>query len=177
MATTDLGFTPNLGGAGYKFDPARAFRWELVVQNFGNWDKIRLALKTCDRPTAAQDPVTIEHFNDRFYIAGKTTFSELKCTAYDTIPDSPVGLYVSQMLQEWKHLIFDPATNIMLPGSVYKKDAILTMYDGAGIEQFSYQLYGIWPINIAPSSLDYGSSEAATVDITFKIDKSWIIGT
>ena len=175
MATQDLGFTPNLGGAGYKFEPGRLFRWELIVNNFGNWNKIKLALKTCDRPTASQEATTIEHFNDRFYIAGKTTFNSLKCGIYETIPDSPVGLYVSEMMQEWKHLIFDPTTNIMLPGSVYKKDATLTMYDGAGNEQFSYQLIGIWPISITPSNLDYGSSEAATVEVEFKIDKSWIL--
>lgn len=173
--TSNLGFNAGPGTlGGYKFEPIRQMNWELIVFNYANFDKIRLALKTCDRPTVTQDAIEVHHFNDRFYLSGKTVYNEFKCSAYEAIPESVSGYYVSEMMQDWKHLMFDPKTNIMLPGSAYKKDGLLTLYDGQGIEQFSYTMLGIWPKDIAPSGLDYTSAESATVEITFKVDKCFI---
>ena len=178
MPTENLGFKANAQTAGgYKFEPLRQFRWELDIYNLAGFDKVKLALLTCNRPSYRSDDITVEHFNDRFYLAGKTSYAEVRFTAYDTIPDSETGLYVSQMLAEWHDVVFNPRTNLMFPGggvTGYKRDGVLTMYDGLGNEQISWYLAGLWPRDIAFGDLNYGSSEPAMVDITMRVDKAFL---
>jgi len=180
MATGNLGFKAgNQFAGGFKFEPLRQFRWELDIFNLAGFDKVKLALLECDRPNSANDPVTIEHFNDRFYIAGKTTYDPINFTCYDTIPDGETGLYTSQLLETWKDVVFNPRTNLMFPAggpTGYKRDAVLTMYDGLGNEQISWSLIGCWPsrINFNSSRLNYGENAPAMIAVEMKIDKAFL---
>jgi hypothetical protein len=180
MPTSNLGFKAgNQFAGGFKFEPLRRFRWELDIYQLAGFDKVKLALLNCSRPNVSSDPVTVEHFNDRFYIAGKTTYEPITFTCYDTIPDSDIGLYTSQMLETWRDVVFNPRTNLMFPaGGVtgYKRDATLTMYDGLGAEQISWSLIGCWPrvINFNQAELDYGNSDPAMIQVEMKIDKAFL---
>jgi len=179
MPTENLGFKANQNTqGGFKFEPLRKFRWELDIFNLSGFDKVKLALKTCSRPNYQNDKITAEHFNDRFYLAGKTTYNEMTFTAYDTVPDSETGLYTSQILASWKDTVFNPRTNLMFPAggaSGYKRDGLLTMYDGLGNEQVSWNLIGMWIVTLNYGDLDYGDSESAMVDATVSYDKAFLV--
>jgi hypothetical protein len=178
MATSNLGFRANNQTLGnYKFEPLRKFRWELDIFSLAGFDKVKLSLLTCSRPNVSSDLTTVEHFNDRFYIAGKTIYEPITFRCYDTIPDSDIGLYTSQMLEQWRDVIFNPRTNLMFPAggtTGYKRDGTLTMYDGLGNEQVSWTLIGLWPITFNLNDLDYGSSDPAMIDVTMRIDKAFL---
>jgi len=179
MPTENLGFKANQQTqGGFKFEPLRKFRWELDIFNLAGFDKVKLALKTCSRPNYNNDKIQVEHFNDRFYLAGKTTYSEMTFLAYDTIPDSESGLYVSQMLAAWKDIVFNPRTNLMFPAggaSGYKRDGTLTMYDGLGNEQITWSLTGMWIVSLNFGDLDYGDSESSMVDVSISYDKAFLV--
>jgi hypothetical protein len=178
MATNNLGYRATANTKGnYKFEPLRKFRWELDIFNLAGFDKLKLTLLTCTRPNATSDPTTVEHFNDRFYIAGKTTYTPISFKCYDTIPDSDTGLYTSQIIEQWRDVIFDPRTNLMFPAggtTGYKRDGTLTMYDGLGNEQISWTLVGLWPITLNFNDLDYASSDSAMIDVELKVDKCFL---
>ena len=179
MPTENLGFKANQNTqGGFKFEPLRKFRWELDIFNLAGFDKVKLALKTCSRPNYQSDKITAEHFNDRFYLAGKTTYNEMTFAAYDTVPDSETGLYTSQLLASWKDIVFNPRTNLMFPAggaSGYKRDGLLTMYDGLGNEQVSWNLIGMWIVTLNYGDLDYGDSESAMVDVSVSYDKAFLV--
>jgi hypothetical protein len=179
--TSNIGFRAgNQYQGGFKFEPLRRFRWELEVFQLAGFDRLKLALLTCSRPNFNSEITTVEHFNDKFYIAGKTIYEPITFRMYDAIPDGETGLYTSQIIEQWRNIIFDPRTNLMYPAggtTGYKRDAVLTMYDGLGNEQVSWSLIGCWPQTLNYTDLDYSSSDTVMIDVTMKIDKAFLNST
>ena len=168
-----LGFPPEQGA--YRFEPLRKFRWELLLG--GTQDNVKLILLTCARPTMEFDSTEVHHFNDRFYLAGKPSFSEIEFSMYDAQVE---GKYASIHLEEWRDKVYDPRTNIMLPaepvggGVSYKRDCKLVQYDGAGNTKLTWDLLGVFPRVVNFNDLDYSSSDACMVNCTLRIDKAFI---
>lgn len=180
MATSYKGFAPDPDG-GYKFEPLRKFRWEMTIG--GGADEqgaLRLVLLTCSRPTMEFESTDVHHFNDRFYLAGKPSFSEIEFSMYDALVSNDKagsGKYAAKILEEWRDKVYDPRTNIMLPAegtTGYKKNCVIKQFDGAGNDLVAWDVIGCFPRVVNFNDLDYASSDACMVNCTMRIDKAFI---
>lgn len=81
-------------------------------------------------------------------------------------------LYVYKTLQDWYKKIYNPATGEMGLKKDYTGTLIIVQYNRKGDIFRKLTLYHVFPTGglALADSLDYGSAEPVTLDVTFKCD-------
>jgi hypothetical protein len=113
-------------------------------------------------PETAHEEITTNWQGFDFRQAGKAIYSDWSVTFN---VDSKAVIH--KTFNDWMRLIHDPTSNTYNPSSIYMKDQELEMLglDGMSIEKI--KLYGAWPKNIGPITLDYSQNDICTFDVTF----------
>lgn len=79
------------------------------------------------------------------------------------------GMNIRANMLAWQNLIHDPETNIhgnpgdFIPGATI----FVWQVDNENNPTMTYELHGVWPQSVAAQTLDYGTKEIATFDVTF----------
>lgn len=164
----------------------------------GAADSLRLNLMTAARPKISFEETEIHRINGKNYLAGKPEFEAMTVGFYDNLPIGIPGepnLSVSAIMEAWRQLIYQPTQGDAF-GSVanYKGSASLNMLGPQGLTpdilgegvnnppipstDFVIQQWaviGMFPQAIDYSELDYSSSEAQMVEVTFRFDRAWMV--
>jgi len=151
-------------------EPLRKNRWVLqftTVPGGGEASNLAFCAHTARRPSITYNVQESQRLNERFYTAGKPTWSELPMTFYDYIQGEKS---VSQTLWNWNLAIYNPVTGAMGFKKDYATSATLGMLDPSGGIAQVWNMFYIWPYTIdwqELSSEDDGFSEVAC---TFRYD-------
>lgn len=175
------GFVIN-GKGGNGIDPGvdgtlelrRVHRW--VFETLSPLDqKVLLVLKTASRPSVSFQEQEMFHNQERVYVAGQHEWEAITLTWYD-VEQNPD---VSGAIWDWMNGkggdggpfdIFE-SMNIN-PPKTYKKDATLAMVDGHGNASERWKIYHGWPQAVNWQTLDYTTSDLATIEVTYRFDRA-----
>jgi len=130
---------------------------------------ILLLLKEAARPQFTFDEAVMEHNQETAYFAGKQKWAEVKLVWYDA--EQPNN--VSETMWQWIDSVVTFGGNlpVKIPGT-YKKDAFIVMIKGDGSVNERWAMYGCWPKDVNWQSLDYGSSDIQTVEVSMRYDRA-----
>lgn len=163
----------------------RVHRWVFQVLSFGTTgrgfqENELLYLKTASRPNFKFEDPTLHHDQEQIYYAGKQTWEPISLTWYD-IENDP---NISQSIWEWFNNVVDFERACVNPPSQYKGDGVLSMVSGcaagsngsgfAGGARITetWKLCNAWPKESNWGTLDYSSSEIATIEVVLRYDRA-----
>jgi hypothetical protein len=129
--------------------------------------KLAFAAHTCARPTLTFGEVEQHRLNERFYVAGKPSWNALPMSFYDYIE----GLgCVSHILWEWANSIYNPITGQMFFKTQYMTSGTLAMLDPAGGVVQVWNLFYIWPQEVAWNDLSSEDEGLVETNANFRYD-------
>lgn len=151
--------------------PKLKYRFRVSLENFGfNTPVSELTKQVMDvtRPTVAFDPITVDVYNSRVYLAGKHTWSPITLNVRDEVTGVIQKLVGEQLQKQFD--FFEQAS--AAAGINYKFLTRIEILDG-GNGQFTpsiletWELYGCYLENVNYNNLAY--TENAPVNITMSI--------
>jgi hypothetical protein len=152
-------------------EPLRKNRWVMqftTVPGSGTGpDKLAFCAHTCTRPTQTYNVTEYQRLNERFYMAGKVTWSELAMTFFDFMEGTNS---VSSILYTWSNVIYNPVTGQMGFKKDYATSATLAMLDPAGGIVQTWNLFYIWPFTLTFGDLSADEDGLVEVAATFRYD-------
>ena len=152
-------------------EPMRKNRWVMqfttVPGSTNGPDRLAFMAHTASRPTQTYNQTEYQRLNERFYMAGKMTWSELTMTFYDFMqgPES-----VSNILYTWSNVIYNPVTGQMGFKKDYATSATLAMLDPAGGIVQTWNYFYIWPATLTFGELSADEDGLCEVSAIFKYD-------
>lgn len=145
------GARPNLFQVSLTF-PSIAANGSLAGQ------KATFQAKSAQLPGATIGTVPLYYFGRELKFAGNRTFTDW---TLQIINDE--DFVVRNALESWMNAINSHAGNVRNTGAVnptgYTVDAVVTQYGKAGNELKSYKFVGVFPLDVAPIDLDWGSND------------------
>lgn len=153
-------------------EPLRKNRWVIqftvVPGDAGSGvSELAFCAHTAARPQITYGVTEIPRLNERFYSAGKPTWSELPMSFYDYI-NGPQS--VSEILWNWNQKIYSPVTGAMGFKVEYSTSASLGMLDPSGGVVQVWNLFYVWPFTITWNDLSAEDEAPAEVNVTFRYD-------
>ena len=151
-------------------EPLRKNRWVMsftTIPGGENVSNLTFCAHTCARPSIAYAATEIQRLNERFYHAGKPTWTEMPMSFYDYIQGAGG---VSEILWNWNQKVYSPVTGAMGFKIEYSTSGTLAMLDPAGGVVQIWNLFYIWPMNIAWNDLSADDEGPAEVNVTFRYD-------
>lgn len=145
------GARPNL------FSVSLAFPQNVV----GGADAARKATfmaKAAQLPGSTINQVPVFYFGRELKFAGNRTFADWTITV---INDE--DFVIRNTMERWMNTLNSHSTNVRNPGSAqpsgYSVDAEVIQYGKTGNELKKYKFVGMFPIDLAPIDLDWGSND------------------
>jgi len=129
--------------------------------------QLAFAAHTSQRPTQTYNVTELQRLNERFYLAGKITWSELPASFYDYI-NGPSS--ASQILWNWSNMVYNPVTGQMGFKKQYATSGTLAMLDPQGGIAQVWNLFYIWPFTVNWGELSSEDDGLAEVQVTFRYD-------
>ena len=121
--------------------------------------KITFMAKTAQLPGSTIGTVPVYYFGREVKFPGNRTFADWSLTI---INDEDFS--VRNGIESWMNAINSHNGNVRGAGaarsSSYAVDAIVTQYGKTGGELKSYKFVGMFPLDLAPIDLDWGSNDA-----------------
>ena len=156
--------------------PKLQYRFRCVLENFGvSTPRSELTKQVMDitRPNLTFDTVTLDVYNSKVYVAGKHTWEPVTITLRDDVNNAVTKLVGEQIQKQFD--FFEQAS--AASGIDYKFTARFEMLDGGGgastpnvLETF--ELYGAYIEAVNYNTLNYATSEAATISLTVRYDNA-----
>ena len=156
--------------------PKLKYRFRVTLINFGfNTPTTELTKQVQDvtRPTVAFDPITIDVYNSRVYLAGKHTWSPITLTVRDEVTGVVSKLFAEQLQKQFD--FFEQAS--AASGIDYKFQTDIEILDG-GNGQFQpavlekWELYGCYLENVNYNNLAYNANEPVLITGSIKYDNA-----
>lgn len=120
--------------------------------------KVTFMAKSAQLPGSTVGTVPVFYFGRELKFAGNRTFTDW---TLQIINDEDFAIRNS--LESWMNAINSHAGNVRDGGAAtptsYTVDAIVTQYGKTGNELKSYKFVGLFPLDIAPIDLDWGSND------------------
>ena len=120
--------------------------------------KATFMAKAAQLPGSTIGQVPVYYFGRELKFAGNRTFADW---TLQIINDE--DFTIRNSLESWMNSINSHAGNVRDGGAVtpssYTVDAIVTQYGKTGNELKSYKFVGLFPLDIAPIDLDWGSND------------------
>lgn len=155
--------------------PKLQYRFRVLFQNFGLGDGLALTKQVVDvtRPNLTFDEITLNVYNSRIYMAGKHTWSEITVNVRDDASGT-VSKATGQQLQ--KQLDFVEQASAA-SGQDYKFMTMIEVLDGGngGVDPVvleAWELYGCFLKGANYGSLNYGTSDVATIALQIRYDNA-----
>ena len=156
--------------------PKLQYRFRAILENFGvstPRSELTKQIMEVARPNLSFDQVTLDVYNSRVYVAGKHTWEPITITLRDDVNNSVTKLVGEQIQKQFDFFEQSSAAS----GIDYKFTARVEMLDGGGgastpnvLETF--ELYGAYIEAVNYNTLNYATSEAATISLTVRYDNA-----
>ena len=115
--------------------------------------------KAAQLPGSTVGTVPVYYFGRELKFAGNRTFTDW---TLQIINDE--DFVIRNSLESWMNAINSHASNVRNSGAVnpsnYSVDAIVTQYGKAGDVLKTYKFVGLFPVDIAPIDLDWGTNDS-----------------
>jgi len=154
-------------------EPLRKNRWVMQFTNIPGVSSTDAATSlafcahTAQRPSQTYNVTELQRLNERFYIAGKVSWSELPMTFFDYI-NGPSS--ASEILWNWSKIVYNPVTGQMGFKKQYTTSGTLAMLDPAGGIVQVWNLFYVWPFTLNWGDLSADDDGLAEVSVTFRYD-------
>ena len=121
--------------------------------------KTTFMAKTAQLPGSTINSFPLYYFGRELKFAGNRTFTDW---TLQIINDE--DFVIRNALESWMNSINSHTTNVRNAAAVnpstYSVDAEVTQYGKAGQELKKYKLVGLFPVDVAPIDLDWGSNDS-----------------
>lgn len=160
--------------------PKLQYRFRVTLENFGvSKETQELTKQVIDaaRPTLQFDPIQLDVYNSKIFLAGRHTWQTVNITLRDDV-NGNVQKMVGEQLQK-QFDFFEQAS--AASGIDYKFVERIEILDGGngtntpGVLE-TWELYGCFLTNVEYGNLAYGTNEAATVTLTLQYDNAVQLG-
>jgi hypothetical protein len=167
---TTLG-VPDTTGNTTTIMPKLSYRFRVVFTGGAFSATPTRSVISAGRPSLSHDPVQLDAYNSRIYLAGKHTWAEVGITLRDDIDSQIVKELNAQMNRQLDH------ANQASPraGSSYKFSVRVETLDGGNPDPGVldvYELSGCYISNLSYGDMNYGSSEQVVVSINIRYDNA-----
>ena len=156
--------------------PKLQYRIRAILENFGvSTPRSELTKQIMDitRPDLNFEQITLDVYNSRVYMAGKHTWNPITINIRDDVNNAVTKLVGAQIQKQFDFFEQSSAAS----GIDYKFTARVEMLDGGGgastpnvLETF--ELYGAYIEAVNYNTLNYATSEAATISLTVRYDNA-----
>ena len=156
--------------------PKLQYRFSAILENFGvSTPRSELTKQVVDvtRPDLNFEQITLDVYNSRVYMAGKHTWNPITINIRDDVNNAVTKLVGEQIQKQFDFFEQSSAAS----GIDYKFTARVEMLDGGGgastpnvLETF--ELYGAYIEAVNYNTLNYATSEAATISLTVRYDNA-----
>lgn len=121
--------------------------------------KVTFMAKTAQLPGSTVGTVPVYYFGRELKFAGNRTFTDWTLTI---INDE--DFTIRNSIESWMNAMNSHAGNVRNVGAAsangYTVDATVTQYGKTGGELKKYKFVGLFPVDLAPIDLDWGSNDA-----------------
>lgn len=143
------------------------FRVTFVGENFDS--QPTRSVIAASRPSLSHDPIQVDAYNSRIYLAGKHTWSPVQVTFRDDVDGTVITQINKQMNRQMDHA--NQAG--VRAGSGYKFGLIVETLDGGNPDPGvldTYELAGCYITQVGYGDLNYGGSDQITISMTVQYD-------
>ena len=156
--------------------PKLKYRFRVIFENLGvTTPRTELTKQVIDftRPSVTFDEIPIEIYNSRIYLAGKHTWEMLTVNLRDDA-SGQVSRLIGEQLQ--KQLDFVEQASAV-SGQDYKVLTRCEILDGGNgaaepVVLENWEIYGCYLNSVNYNDLNYGSSEAVTIQLQIRFDNA-----
>jgi hypothetical protein len=156
--------------------PKLKYRFRVSLENFGiSTPTTELTKQVVDvtRPTVAFDPITVDVYNSRVYMAGKHTWTPITLNARDDVTGAVQKLVGEQLQKQFDFFEQSSAAS----GIDYKFLTRIEILDGGNGANTptvleTWELYGCYLENVNYQNLSYSENAAATIALSIKYDNA-----
>ncbi len=157
--------------------PKLKYRFRVTLEGFGfgTPSNTELTKQVIDvtRPTVAFDPITVDVYNSRVYLAGKHTWSPITLNVRDDVNGNVSKLVGAQLQKQFDFLEQASAAS----GADYKFTTRIEILDGgnganAATTLETWELYGCYLENVNYQNLSYSENAFVTVQMSIKYDNA-----
>lgn len=126
---------------------------------------------SCGRPTITTESSTLDVYNSKIKIAGKSTWGDISLVARDDVNNSVASVIAAQLGRQMDHA----GQSSALAGSNYKFGMLIETLDGGND---NVQVIDTWSINgafltsVAYGDMNYSSNDAVTITMTIMFDNA-----
>jgi hypothetical protein len=169
---TTLGVPDNTGNT-TTIMPKLQYRFRVTFIGDGFSATPTRSVVSAARPSLTHDPITLEAYNSRIYLAGKHTWGDVAIVLRDDV-DSAVMKEINQQLNRQVDHANQSSSR---SGSGYKFTVKVETLDGAnptpGVLD-TYELSGCYISGVTYGDLNYGTNDQVTMTVTLKYDNAEI---
>lgn len=160
--------------------PKLQYRFRVTLENFGvSKETQELTKQVIDatRPTLQFDPIQLDVYNSKIYLAGKHTWNTVNITLRDDVNGSVQKMVGEQLQKQFD--FFEQAS--AASGIDYKFVERIEILDGGngtntpGVLE-TWELYGCFLTNVEYGALAYATNDQATVTLTIQYDNAVQLG-
>jgi len=156
--------------------PKLAYRFRVVLENFGVTSpksEITKQVISAGRPNVSFDPITLETYNSRVYMAGKHTWQPISVVVRDDAQGAVTKLVGEQLQRQLDFLEQASAS----AGTSYKFVTRMEMLDGGNgasvpVVLETWELYGCYLESVNYNEMNYGTNDAMTISMSIKYDNA-----
>ena len=156
--------------------PKLQYRFRVILENFGvSTPRSELTKQVVDvtRPNISFDPITLDAYNSRVYMAGKHTWEPISLNVRDDV-NNEVSKLTGEQLQ--KQFDFFEQSSAAAAGD-YKFTGRIEILDGGNGANTpnvleTYELYGCYLENVQYGQLAYATSDPATITMSVRYDNA-----
>ncbi len=139
-----------------------------TVPGGGSASELAFAMHSATIPQVSYNPIENQRLNERFFTAGKPTWTDLTATFYDYINGAGSA---GEILYNWSQSIYNPITGQMYFKSQYSTSSTMAQLDPAGGIVRLWNIYYIWPQAVGwGDALTYDDDTISECNVTFKYD-------
>ena len=156
--------------------PKLKFRFRVTFLNFGvTQPTTELTKQVMDfkRPQVTMEPITIDIYNSKVYLAGKPTWETVTCMLRDDAGGEVTRRVGEQMQKQFDFFEQSSASS----GIDYKFTTVLEILDGGNGANTpnvleTWQLDGCFLTAADYGEVNYATNEAATIQLTIRFDNA-----
>ena len=156
--------------------PKLKYRFRVTFENFGvSKPTTQLTKQVVDfaRPTATFEEITLDIYNSKVYIAGKSTWEQVTVNLRDDAGGN-VSRLVGEQLQRQMDFMEQASASSGIDYKFITKCEVLDGGNGAFVPLVleTWELYGCFLQSANYNDVNYASSEAATISLTIRFDNA-----
>ncbi len=156
--------------------PKLKYRFRVSFQNFGiDADVVELTKQviSCARPNPTFEEITIPVYNSTVKLAGKASWADITCMVRDDASGA-ISRLVGQQLQKQMDFLEMASAASGIDYKFLTKIEVLDGGNGAVQPEVleTWELYGCYLKGANYGDLNYGTNEAATIDLSIAYDNA-----